>query len=162
MEALMRDLRYAFRILVKNPGFTVIAIVTLALGIGANSTILSWINSTLLDPIPGITRTGDLVTVMRGEPSEHPTPPFSYPDYVDLREGTRSLAGFVAYHDNFVSITGSGKPERIYAALTSANYFNVLGEGQATAWRRSSLTDGANRGDSRGYGRSVESIRARW
>ncbi len=111
----------------KNPGFTVIAAVTLALGIGANSTIISWINATLLDPIPGIMHTADLVTVMRGEPSEHPTPPFSYPDYIDLRGANRSLAGLLAYHDDFVSLTGSGKPERIYGAFTSADYFNVLG-----------------------------------
>jgi predicted permease len=107
--------------------FGAVATLTLGLGIAANTTILSWINSTLLDPIPGVARTGDLVSVMRGEPSEHPTPPFSYPDYVDLRETTRSFSGILAYHDEFVSLTGRTRPERLYGALISANYFEVLG-----------------------------------
>ena len=64
---------------------------------------------------------------MRGERSEHPTPPFSYPDYVDLRAHTQSFSGLLAYHDDFVSLTGTNKPERIYGALVSANYFDVLG-----------------------------------
>jgi predicted permease len=113
--------------LAKSPGFTFLVILMLALGIGANSTIFSWINSTLLNPIPGQPHTADLVTVMRGERSEHPTPPFSYPDYVDLRARNRSLSGLLGYHDDFVSLTGTSKPERIYAALISADYFEVLG-----------------------------------
>jgi hypothetical protein len=97
---VLQDLRYGCRVLAKNPG------ATLALGISATTTIFSWINATVLDPIPGVVRTDDLVTLMRGERSEHPTPPFSYPDYVDLRARNRSLAGILAYHDNFVSLTG--------------------------------------------------------
>ena len=124
---MIRDARYAFRMLLKSPSFTAVAVLTLALGIAANGTIFSWISSTLLNPIPGLTHTGDLVSVMRGEPSEHPTPPFSYPDYRDLREQSHSFAGLLGYHDDFMSITGTGKPERIYGALTSANYFDVLG-----------------------------------
>ena len=124
---LFQDLRYALRQLRKNPGFTALAVGTLALGIAANSTVFSWINSTLLDPIPGVAHTSDMVTVMRGERSEHPTPPFSYPDYVDLRDQARSFSGVLAYHDDYMAITGSGKPERIYGALTSSNYFEVLG-----------------------------------
>jgi predicted permease len=127
MQTMLQDLRYGLRMLAKNPGFTAIAVLTLALGIGANSTIFSWINSTMLNPIPGQAHTGDLVTVMRGERSEHPTPPFSYPDYVDLRARTQSLSGLLAYHDDYVSLTGAGKPERIYAATVSADYFEVLG-----------------------------------
>src|SRR5208337_2675985 len=127
MGLLFQDVRYGLRMLAKNPGFTAIVVLTLALGIGANSTIFSWINSTLLDPIPGVAHTSDMVTVMRGERSEHPTPPFSYPDYVDLRGDARSFSGLLAYHDDFMAITGSGKPERIYGALTSSNYFEVLG-----------------------------------
>ena len=127
MSTLLQDVRYGIRILAKSPGFTAVAVITLALGIGANSTIFSWINSTLLDPIPGIADTSELVSVMRGERSEHPTPPFSYPDYVDLRARTQSFSGLLAYHDDFVSLTGTNRPERIYAEFVSANYFDVLG-----------------------------------
>ncbi|HEV2491578.1 MAG TPA: ABC transporter permease [Terriglobia bacterium] len=124
---MIHDARYALRMLAKSPSFTFVAVLTLALGIGANSTIFSWISSTLLNPIPGLTNTSDLVTLMRGERSDHPTPPFSYPDYRDLRDHSRSFAGLLAYHHDFVSITGAGKPERIYGVLASANYFDVLG-----------------------------------
>ncbi len=127
MKTFWQDVRYGLRMLGKNPGFSALAVLTLALGIAANSTIFSWINSTLLNPIPGIRDTSDMVTIMRGERSEHPTPPFSYLDYVDLRDNSKSFAGLIGYHDDYVAITGSGRPERFYAALTSANYFDVLG-----------------------------------
>ena len=127
MNTLFQDLKFGLRMLAKNPGFTALAVVTLALGIGANTTIFSWIKSTLLDPIPGVTHTGDMVTVIRGERSEHPTPPFSYLDFLDLHEHTQSFSGLLAYHDDFMSLTGADKPERIYGALTTANYFDVLG-----------------------------------
>jgi len=124
---LLQDLRYALRQLRKAPGFTLTAVLTLALGIGACSTIGTWIRSTLFDPIPGVSQTGKMITIMRGDRSEHPTPPFSYPDYVDIRDHVQSLSGLLAYHDDFMAITGTAKPERIYGALTSANYFEVLG-----------------------------------
>jgi len=127
MTTVVQDMRYGLRMLAKSPGFGVAAVVTLALGIGANSTIFSWINSTILNPIPGISRTSDLVTVMRGERSEHPSPPFSYLDYRDLRDHNRSFSGFLGYHDDYMYLTGTDKAERIYGALTSANYFDVLG-----------------------------------
>jgi predicted permease len=127
LQNAMHDLRFALRQLRKNPGFTALAVGTLALGIAANLTIFSWINSTLLDPIPGIAHTSDMVTIMRGERSEHPTPPFSYMDFVELRDSSRSFSGMLAYHDDYMSITGSGQPERIYGALTTSNYFEVLG-----------------------------------
>jgi predicted permease len=127
MRALLQDLQYGLRMMAKSPGFTFLVVLTLALGIGANSTIFSWINSTMLTPIPGASRTSDLVAVMRGEISEHPTPPFSYPDYADLRARTGSLSGLLAFHEDFVSFTGTGKPERVYGAYISADYFEVLG-----------------------------------
>ena len=127
MNALMQDFRFGIRMLARSPGFTVVVAITLALGIGANSTIFSWISSTLLDPIPGVADSSRLVSVMKGERIEHPTPPFSYPDYVDLRARTQSFSGMLAYHDNFVSLTGTNRPERIYGGFISANYFDVLG-----------------------------------
>lgn len=127
MNTVLYDLRYALRQLRKSPGFTLTAVLTLALGIGANTTIFSWIDSTMLDPIPGVAHTGDMITLQRGERSEHPTPPFSYPDFVDIRDNAKTFSGLLAYHDDYMSITESGKPERIYGALTSANYFEVLG-----------------------------------
>ncbi|MBV9438078.1 MAG: ABC transporter permease [Acidobacteria bacterium] len=127
LDNLLRDLKFACRQLISNPGFASVAIVTLALGIAANSTIFSWINSTLLDPIPGVAHTSDMITIMRGERSEHPTPPFSYLDFADLRDGARTFTGLIAYHDEYMTITGSDNPERIYGAVVSSNYFEVLG-----------------------------------
>lgn len=127
MTQLLADIRYAMRQLRHARGFAITAVLTLALGIGANSTILSWISGTLFDPIPGAKNVGSMLTIQRGERSEHPSPPFSYPDFVDLRGNTRTLSGLIGYHDDYISITGSGKPERIYGALTSADYFEVLG-----------------------------------
>ena len=97
MQTLLQDLRYGLRMLVRNPGFTMIAVLTLALGIGANSTIFSWINSTLLDPIPGATRSGELVSLLRGERTSSPSPPLSYADYRDLCERSRSFSGILGF-----------------------------------------------------------------
>jgi predicted permease len=124
---LLQDIRYALRQLHKSPGFAALVVGTLALGIAANSTIFSWINSTLFNPIPGVRSTGNMITLQRGERSEHASPPFSYLDYADLRDGSKTLTGLLGYHDDYVAITGDGRPQRIYGALTSANYFEVLG-----------------------------------
>lgn len=127
LENLLQEVGCAFRQWQKNPGVTALAVGTLALGIGANTTIFSWINSTLFNPIPAAAHTGNMLSLMRGDRTEHPGPPFSYPDYVDLRAGSRTFSGMLAYHDDFMAITGSATPERIYGALTSADYFQVLG-----------------------------------
>ncbi len=126
MRTLLQDLRHGLRTLAKNPGFTAVVLITLALGIGANTTIFSWINSTLLNPIPGVTHTSQMVSLTRGE-RENPTPPFSFADYVDLRDRNRSFTGLLAFHNDSMALTGTGKPERIWGTLVSANYFDVLG-----------------------------------
>src|SRR6516165_7507357 len=126
-EILWQDLRYSLRGLRKNLGFTAIAVLTLALSIAANTTVLSWMSATLLNPIPGVAHTSDLVTVDRGDRSGYATPPFSYPDLRDLSEQTQTFSGILGYHNDYMSLTGVAKPERIYGALTTASYFYVLG-----------------------------------
>ncbi len=91
LEQLGRDVRYALRQLRKSPGFSITATAMLAVAICANSTVFSWIDGTMLRPIPGARDTGDLVSLQRGERNFSPTPPFSYLDYRDLREQNHTL-----------------------------------------------------------------------
>jgi predicted permease len=127
LEQLGRDVRYALRQLRKSPGFTITATAMLAVAICANSTVFSWIDGTMLRPIPGARDTGDLVSLQRGERNFSPTPPFSYLDYRDLREQNHTFAGILAYHHDWIALTGNAQPERVYIANVSANYFDVLG-----------------------------------
>jgi predicted permease len=127
LEQLGRDVRYALRQLRKSPGFTITATVMLSVAICANSTVFSWIDGTMLRPIPGARDTGDLVSLQRGERNFSPTPPFSYLDYRDLREQNHTFAGILAYHHDWITLTGGAQPERVYIANVSANYFDVLG-----------------------------------
>jgi predicted permease len=126
-EQLGRDVRFALRQLRKSPGFTIAATTMLAVAICANSTVFSWIDGTMLRPIPGARDTGDLVSLQRGERNFSPTPPFSYLDYRDLREQNHTFAGMLAYRNDWIALTGGAQPERAYIANVSANFFEVLG-----------------------------------
>ncbi len=127
LEQLGRDVRYAFRQLRKSPGFAITATAMLAVAICANSTVFSWIDGTMLRPIPGARDTGDLVSLQRGERNFSPVPPLSYLDYRDLREQNHTFSGILAYHHDWITLTGGAKPERVFIANVSANYFDVLG-----------------------------------
>jgi putative ABC transport system permease protein len=125
MSTLWQDLRYGFRVLLKTPGFTLIAVLTLALGIGANSTVFSWINATLLTPIPGMPHPSEVVSIVRGAQGDAES--ISYLDFKDLRERNHSFSGMTAFGLWPMSLTGQGKPIRVWGTVVSANYFNVLG-----------------------------------
>lgn len=128
MAGLLQDVRYALRQLRKSPGFAITAVLMLALGICANSTVFSWIDGTMLHPIPGARETGGLVSLERGAWNVSPVPPLSYLDYRDLREENRSFVGILAYHHDWITLTRNGEaPERIYIANVSSNYFDLLG-----------------------------------
>jgi len=127
MAGLLQDIRFALRQLRKSPGFTLTAVLMLALAICGNSTVFSWIDGTMLHPIPKALNTSELVSVMRGQWSTSPAPPLSYLDYRDLRERNRTLSGMLAYHHDWLTLTGNGMPERIYVANVSSNFFEVLG-----------------------------------
>ncbi|HUB58841.1 MAG TPA: ABC transporter permease [Candidatus Micrarchaeia archaeon] len=124
VESFFADVRYAMRTLRKSPGFAVVVIATLALGIGANSTIFSWINSTVLNPIPGVKHANQYVEITSG--GVRTNNPLSYPDYVDLRDRSQTLSGLLAASDAAMSLTAKGKPERIWGMLASTNYFDAL------------------------------------
>jgi len=126
LERLGQDLRYAVRILVKNFSFTVLCVLTLALGIGATSTIVSWINGTLLNAIPGAQRTRDIVSLTRGDLSDSPTPPYSYPDLLDLKRQNTSFVGLLGYHNEPMGLTGNGRPVRVWGTYVTADYFHIL------------------------------------
>ncbi|HEX4006912.1 MAG TPA: ABC transporter permease [Acidobacteriaceae bacterium] len=127
MTGLFHDIRYALRQLGRSPWFTTTAILMLALGTCATSTALSWIEGTMLNPVPGARDTGRLVSIMRGVWNPSPSPPFSYPDYRDLRSANRTLAGILAYHHEWATLTTGELPQRVYAAQVTGNYFDVLG-----------------------------------
>src|ERR1700741_4989305 len=125
LEQWGRDLRYGLRQLRKSPGFTITATAMLAVAICANSTVFSWIDGTMLRPIPGARDTGDLVSLQRGERNFSPTPPFSYLDYRDLREQNHTFTGILAYHHDWPTLTGGAQPERAYLATGGAIFSMV-------------------------------------
>ena len=125
MSTLWQDLRYGFRVLLKSPGFTLIAILTLGLGIGANSTVFSWINAILLTPVPGMPHPSQVVSIVRGAQGDAES--LSYLDFKDLRDRSRSFSGMTAFGLWPVSLTGQGKPIRVWGTVVSASYFDLLG-----------------------------------
>ena len=126
MSTFTQDVKYALRVLVKAPGYAGITILTLALGIGANTTIFSWINGSLLNPVPGIANQGEVVALSLSPDATSPFP-FTYPDVEALRNGQQSFVGLTSVNVAPMSLTGTGKPKRLWGMITSANYFDVLG-----------------------------------
>ena len=122
---LGQDLQYGLRMLRKDLGFTVIAVLTLALGIGANSTIFSWINSTLLDPIPGVKHAAQYVEVSTG--SDVNPSPISYPDLEDLGDRNHSFSSMIASSLYSLGLGTAQKAERVWGVFVTANYFDALG-----------------------------------
>lgn len=126
-EVLRQDLRYGLRMLRKSPAFAIIAIITLALGIGANSAIFSVVNGVLLQPLP-YDDPGRLINVFNTAPSRDlDSFGASPPDFRMLRERNQTLASLSALSMNFFNLTGSAQPERLRVAAVSAEYFTTLG-----------------------------------
>ena len=133
MSTLWQDIRYALRQLRKNPGFTAVAVITLALGIGANTAIFSLTDQILLRSLP-VVRPQELVVLRSpGLNPGHTTSDgdnaasFSYPMYKDLRQQNQVFSGMLASFAIPLSVTGQGHSERAEGELVSGNYFQVLG-----------------------------------
>jgi predicted permease len=122
MGTVAQDVRYGLRILRKSPSFTVVSIVTLALGIGANAVVFSLLDSLVLRPVnvPGGQNLYQIKS-KGGDPSE------SYPDYLDLRDRNRSFNGLSIYEISTAALDSDGRPAPIWLYSASGNYFDVLG-----------------------------------
>src|ERR1700693_5231804 len=119
MTTFWQDVRYALRMIAKSPSYAAITILTLALGIGANTTIFSWINGTLLNPIPGIASPSEVVALSLATGAENPFP-FTYPDLEAVRNGQQSFTGLTGVGMTAMSMTGKGKPQRVWGLVVSA------------------------------------------
>ncbi|HLJ49212.1 MAG TPA: ABC transporter permease [Bryobacteraceae bacterium] len=144
MNILRQDLAHAFRVLVKKPTFSFIAILTLAIGIGANSTMFSLINGVLLKPLP-YPHPERLVNLWTSYPASHDQPDiFSPPNYFDVAARTRTFESVGAYDNVVFTLASDGPPESITGLLMSASMTRVLGiRPQLGRWFTSQEDDGS-------------------
>ena len=134
---LLQDLKYGLRMLAKNPGFTAVAVLTLALGIGANTAIFSVVNTLLLRPLPF----GDPGRLMLlNETSEHqPRVSVAYPNFVDWKQQNQVFEQMAAFQPTDFTLTGLDQPEQIRGANVSANLLRTLGV--KPVWGRDFVSD---------------------
>src|SRR5215467_4949369 len=125
METLLQDLRYGARMLLKHPGFTLIAVITLALGIGANTAIFSFVNAVLLKPLP-YPDPERIVSVWEKHPGGFSNP-ISTLNFLDWERQNRCFQFLSAIAPDTVTLTGSGSPEQLNVNRVSASYFKALG-----------------------------------
>jgi predicted permease len=127
IEGLLQDTRYGARILMRNPGFTLIAVLTLALGIGANTAIFSVIYGVLMRPLP-YKQGNQLVILHQQAPLAHVNDTFfSVKEVMDYREQSQTLDAVVEHHTMSFTILGGSEPQRVQTGVVSANFFDVLG-----------------------------------
>jgi hypothetical protein len=124
MDALRQDIRHGLRRLARSPGFTIVALLTLALGIGANTAIFTVVNAVLFKPLP-YERSERLVGVFHQTPGG-PLSVMSGPNFVDVRAQNRTLSGMTAVNNIGLTVTGRGAPIRADGAEVSASFFDVL------------------------------------
>jgi predicted permease len=120
-----QDLRYGFRTLRKSPGFSVVAMLALALGIGANTAIFSVVNSVLLQPLSY--PEADRLLKIWATTADFSSNTVAYPDYLDWRRESRSYTDIGAYRSDAFNLTGAGEPEQLSGDYISASLFPVLG-----------------------------------
>jgi predicted permease len=127
-ETLWQDIRYGARTLRKAPGFTLVVVLTMALGIGANTAIFSVVNGVLLKPLPY--ERGDELVVLRQQRTRGDADDglgFSPKEMDDYRSQASTLSGMVEFHDMWFILLGRPEPERVQTGVVSAGFFNVLG-----------------------------------
>ncbi len=127
MHRIRHDFRYALRLLSKNPAFTVMAVITLAVGIGLNSAVFSVVNAVLFKPLP-VAAPEELASIYATVPDGFTShEPMAFPDYADLRAESRSFAGLIAYSFTPLVFEGDDAGQLVVAELVTGNYFSTLG-----------------------------------
>ena len=125
LETLWSDARYGARMMARSPGFTIVAILTLALGIGANTAIFSVVNGVLLNPLP-FPQPDELVSLSESKPN-FATGSISYPNFRDWQRNNHTFSAMAISRQISFSLTGSGEAEQLRAELLSSDYFSLLG-----------------------------------
>ena len=125
METLLQDIRYALRSLRKSPGFALVAILTIGLAVGMNTVAFTWMERFVLNPLPAVPRSGELLAVVSAGPGGDIWQ-MSYPNYRDWREGVRSFEGLTAQSFEELSLRTTGPAQRAWGVFAAANYFEVL------------------------------------
>ncbi len=126
METFLQDLRFGVRMLIKSPGFTIVAVIALALGIGANSAIFSVVNAILLRPL-AYEKAQELVLIYHNYPKINLRASVSAFGYTHYRDNAKSFATMAAQRGLPVNLTGQGEPERLAGTAVSTNFFQMLG-----------------------------------
>src|SRR6266850_3096938 len=127
MNTLWQDVRYSARTLWKHPGFTMVAVVALALGIGANTAIFSVVNAVLLRPLPFV-EPSRLVNLWQSHIQRGINQgAVSYPDFADWRDQSQVFEGMASYHQSDFILTGVDEPARLEGAVVNADLFSLLG-----------------------------------
>src|SRR5213076_504165 len=127
MQTFFQDLRFGFRMLRCSPGFSILALLCLTLGIGTNAAVLSWIEGILIRPYPLVAhqdRMFALVGTTRGVPGHNG---LSYPDFLDLEKNSTLCAAFIVDRITGTTLSVGDRAERAKVGIVSANYFDVLG-----------------------------------
>ena len=124
MNPLVQDIRYGLRMLAKSPAFTGIAVLTLALGIGANTTLFSVVNGVLLNPLQ-FAKSNELVAVY-GKPSGYDKVPISYLNFLDWQREAHTFSSMAVYRSQDYNLTGSDEGERLSGYMVSSQFFSTL------------------------------------
>jgi hypothetical protein len=127
IEDVMRDVHFGFRMLRRSPGFSLLVIVCLTLGIGANAAVFSWIEGILLRPFPKVMNQDRLLVLTGVKPGEPHPDSMSWPDFLDLKRNSTLIDSFIADKITGTTLNIGDRAERVAASIVSSNYFNALG-----------------------------------
>lgn len=126
LQDLLRDLRFGFRSMMRSPGVTTLAILTLAVGIAATTTVFTWIDAVMLQPLSGVSDPSQLASVV-SVAADGTWITSSYPDYIDFRDHLKLFDGIAVMRPSEFSVGSAEHSDRVWGELVSGNFFSVLG-----------------------------------